>query len=281
MTLLVPLARLVMKRGLSFGELAELLKRAYVEAARRHFSVPGQKLTISRIAVLTGLTRKEASRIVWADEIPLEEVERGRVNRAARVMTAWAQESDFQDARGTPASLPFDSEDGPSVSEIVRRHGADVTPRAVLDELVRVGVVRELKNGTYKPVERAYIPHSDPAEKLSILGTDVADLIASIDHNLGMSLDESLGKNLEHAQGEPFYQRKVAYDRLPAEYLPELRALVRREAQALLERLDREMSVQDQDDSPQPEARATRRAMIGIYYFEEEERKGHDEREDG
>ena len=73
-TLLVPLARLVIKRGLPYGELAELLKRAYVEAAQRYFAVPGQKQTISRIAVLTGLTRKEASRLVWEDEIPLEDV---------------------------------------------------------------------------------------------------------------------------------------------------------------------------------------------------------------
>jgi len=266
-TLLRPLARLAIKRGLAYGELAELLKRAYVEATRRHFAVPGQKLTISRIAVLTGLTRKEASRIVWEDEIPVPETERGRVNRAARVMSAWVQDAEFQDGRGAPASLPFDSDDGPSVSELVRRHGADVTPRAVLDELVRVGVVRELKNGRYRPVERAYIPGDDPAAKTAILGTDVGDLISTIDHNL------------DGGEGEPFYQRKVAYDNLPPEFLPQLREIVRSEAQALLERFDREMAPRDQDVSPSPDSGAGRRAMVGIYYFEEE-RDERDEYED-
>src|SRR6056297_393443 len=55
LTLLRPLIRLVLKRGMAYGQFAELVKRAYVDSARTDFGVPGRKLTISRVAVLTGL----------------------------------------------------------------------------------------------------------------------------------------------------------------------------------------------------------------------------------
>jgi hypothetical protein len=48
--LLRPLVRLVLKRGVAFGQFAELTKQAYVEVARRDFGVPGRKLSVSRVA---------------------------------------------------------------------------------------------------------------------------------------------------------------------------------------------------------------------------------------
>ena len=65
--LLLPVVRLALKRGLAFGRFSEMLKRAYVAAARRDFTVPGRKLSLSRVAVLTGMTRKEASRLMQED----------------------------------------------------------------------------------------------------------------------------------------------------------------------------------------------------------------------
>ncbi|HEB88237.1 MAG TPA: hypothetical protein ENI85_01580 [Deltaproteobacteria bacterium] len=270
LTLLRPLVRLVLKRGMAHGQFAELVKRAYVETARSDFSVPGRKLTVSRVAVLTGLTRKEASRLMQPDDGSESEGRiRRRANRAARVVSAWVEDENYHDGRGSPASLPFDSEEGPSFSSLVAEHGADVTPRAVLDELVRVGAVRELKDGRYRLVERAYIPLADEAAKLEILGTDVSDLIASIEHNLELEAER------------PFFQRKVAYDNLPASYLPELRALLADKGQKLLEELNKEMARHDRDvrknrkrganeeAEDETDEQDRHRAMIGIYYFED------------
>ena len=108
-------------------------------------------------------------------------------------------------------------------------------------------------------LERAYIPGADEAEKLAILGSDAGDLIATIDHNLDAEVDAT------------FYQRKVSYDNLPASYLPQLRSIVRRDAQALLESLDREMSTHDLDLTSGVADDGGRRAMVGIYYFEDED----------
>ncbi len=268
-TLLRPLIRLVLKRGMAHGQFAELVKRAYVESACTDFGVPGRKLTISRVAVLTGLTRKEASRLMQEERSGPEPGARRRINRAARVVTAWIDDPTYHDGRGGPASLPFEAESGPSFSSLVADHGADVPPRAVLDELLRVGAVDRLKDGRLRLVGRAYIPQADEAGKLEILGTDVADLVASIEHNLDPEV------------GRPFFQRKVAYDNLPGDYLSRLRALLERKGQRLLEELNEDMARHDRDvvgESGEPgasESEDRHRAMIGIYYYEREHDESH------
>lgn len=262
LALLVPLVRLVLKRGVAFGRFSEIVKRAYVEAARRDFSVPGRKISISRIAVLTGLTRKEASRLSQENPDRDEARMRQQVNRAARVVSAWVQDPTYHDGRGAPASLYFETDEGVSFSDLVTAHGADVPPRAVLDELERVGAVDRRKDGRVHLVARAYIPTADEAAKLEILGTDVADLIASIEHNL------------DSEATPPYFQRKVAYDNLPAEYLPALRALLAKKGQGLLEELDADMAKHDRDLVQESEGGDRRRAMIGIYYFEDDNFEG-------
>ena len=107
-------------------------------------------------------------------------------------------------------------------------------------------------------VERAYIPAGDEAAKLDILGTDVADLIASIEHNL------------DPGDGIRYFQRKVAYDNLPPDYLPALRDQLAQKGQTLLEDLNDDMARHDRDLSGEVIAGPRRRAMVGIYYFEDE-----------
>lgn len=256
-TLMRPLARLALRRGMAYGEMAEIVKQAYVDVASRELTVPGRRPSISRIAILTGLTRKEASRIVSQGADGAARDDRRRVNRAARVLSGWVTDSNFHDNRGGPASLAFESSLGADFSELVRRHGGDVPPRAVLDELLRVRAIKRLKDGRIRPVERAYVPSVGDGEKLAMLGTDVADLISTIDHNLSEVTEM------------PFFQRKVAYDNLPAKFLPVLTELVRTHGQKLLERLDAAMAKQDRDVTPDTEP-GGHRAMIGIYYYEED-----------
>jgi len=85
-------------------------------------------------------------------------------------------------------------------------------------------------------------------------------LISTIDHNLQAdgSPDEI-----------PLFQRKVLYDNLPAEVLPEFRALSAESSQKLLEKLDAWLAERDRDNNPEIEGTGRHVAGIGIYYFEE------------
>jgi len=254
-TALRPLIRILLRHGVGYDAFAELAKRAYVEVGMSDFGIPGKKQSISRVSVLTGLTRKEVSRIT-ENPAPADGATAERYNRAARVIAGWVRDRDFLDSNGQPAALPAQDGDH-SFAALVRRHSGDVPARAVLDELVRVGAV-ESANGSVKLRARSYIPANSDVDKLQILGTDVGDLIRTIDHNI------------QHGNTDPLFQRKVMYDNLPTETLPEFRALSREQAQELLERIDRWLAQRDRDINPESAGTGRMRAGIGIFYFEEE-----------
>ncbi len=254
--LLRPLVRILLRRGMPYQFLADVVKQVYVEVAREDFAIPGRKVSDSRVSILTGLSRKEVLRL---RRLPTGDNERlaEKYNRAARVISAWRSDRRFLDTRGRPAALPLEGRDQ-SFASLVHAYGADVPLRAVTDELIRVGVVKPLKDGRLRLVARAYVPAGAEDEKIDILGRDVADLISTIDHNL------------EAERHEAFVQRKVAYDNLPGECLSELRDLSSREAQRLLERLDAWLARRDRDRSPTTIGSGRHRAGVGVYYFEEE-----------
>jgi len=240
---------------MSFKAFVDIAKHTYVEVAAEEFGIPGKKTSISRVALLSGLTRKEVQRLLDAPAI--EDTDAGeRYNRAARVVAGWVRDADFSDADGNPKVLTL-QEGEASFAALTRRFSGDIPSRAILDELLRVGIVEKVDDNSVRLKTRAYVPESGDADKLNILGTDVSDLVSTIDHNL------------QHGAADPFFQRKVMYDNVPVEALQEFRRLSGAQAQALLERLDKWLSQHDRDTSG---TRGTGqiRTGIGIYYFEED-----------
>ena len=258
--LLRPLFRLLLRHQVSFGAFEQLAKHVYVEVALNEFGIPGKKPSISRASILSGLTRKEVQRLVNTsrdnDYIEIAStVDSQRYNRAARVLTGWVRDADFIDGKGHPKALPADGEI--SFATLVRRHSGDMPARAILDELERVGAVQYRADGLIELLARAYVPTHSAADKLAILGSDVADLVATIDHNL------------EHGDTDPRFQRKVMYHSIPDKALPAFRKRSASSAQALLEKFDQWLATHDIDNpADRPEAPRSR-VGVGIYYFEE------------
>ena len=264
--LLRPLVRILLRNGVPYGSFADLAKRVYVDVAMDEFGIQGRKPTISRVSIITGLSRKEAKRVKGLS-YPKDTEAVERYNRAARVISSWVRDKRFSDSKGQPADLPIEG-DGASFSELVKLYSGDVPVRAILDELVRVGAIERLPDTRIRLVTRAYLPKTEEDDKLSILGTDVRDIIGTIDHNLRCNSAES------------FFQRKVSYDNLPAEVLPKVRSFTASEAQALLEKMDRWLSKHDRDINPSVGGTGRKRAGMGIYYFEENLTEGGNNHED-
>lgn len=252
--LLRPLVRILLRHGISYATFADIAKRVYVDIATEEFTLPGRKQSVSRVSLLTGLTRKEVKRLQELTPASDAETEE-RHNRAARVIGGWLRDPDYSDDEGAPLAIAL--EDGEiSFAALVRRYSGDVPARAVLDELQRVGAVERTPDGRVRLLARAYIPLASEVDKLYLLGADTAALIRTIDHNL------------DPGTGMPLFQRKVAYDNLPDEALEAFRALAGQHGEDLLIELNDWLARHDRDTNPQAQGRGRNRAGLGIYYFE-------------
>lgn len=254
-TLLKPLVRILLRNGVAAKSVYELVKHIYVQVAKEDFGIDGKKASTSRVAILTGLTRKEVQAILALPERQQGHYDEG-YNRAARVITGWLRDADFGDGKGHPAPLPMSGK-RTSFTALVKRYSGDIPVRALLDELVRVGAVKRLKDGRVGLVSRGYVPQRGLEEKLAILGNDTADLIATIDHNI-------FGN-----PSKPRMQRKVMYDNVPVEAARAFQTVAEDRAQEMLEALDRWLSHRDRDVNPTVRGKGRVRVGVGIYHFEE------------
>lgn len=250
--LLRPLVRVMLKQGIAYGTFAELARKAYVEEGKLHLEESGSRPTISGVSALTGLTRKEAKRL---SEMPLDgdRDSSQRYNRAIRVISGWLADARFLDASGSPADLSLDQGES-SFAELARAYSGDVPAKAMLVLLERSGTVA-VDDGMVRLLNRAYVPSDTPAEKINILGTDVAELIATIGHNL------------ESPPGRLHFQRKVSNRLVHPEAVEEFRRFSNAKSQQLLEEYHAWLSAHEvpaeQRDTVQPNYIA-----VGIYYSE-------------
>ncbi len=249
--LMRPLVRILLRNGMAYGNLAELVRKVYVDVAWREFAPEGKKQTVSRVSALTGLTRKEVRRLL--DEgMSATAPDPERYNRAIRVISGWINDRRFLDSDGKSADLPVEGKQK-SFALLVKDYSGDIPTQAMLSMLEEAGSIRMVKNKV-RLARRAYVPSGDSAEKIEILGSDVFELVSTIDHNLSTGT------------GDLRFQRKVAYDNIDPDALDKLKKMSFRSAQALLEKLDKQYSANELD-----EVNGSKRGKyisLGIYYHE-------------
>ena len=79
--------------------------------------------------------------------------------------------------------LPLNS-NGACFKSLVERHSGDISMGAVLDELVRVGVVELIDKDKVKLATKGYIPQDDELKKIEIISISTSDLLDTALHNL-------------------------------------------------------------------------------------------------
>jgi hypothetical protein len=260
---LTPLARILIRYGVTYGDFCDVAKRAFVtEAARQDFQLEGRKQSKARIAMLTGVQRKEVSRVLSEDPVDggTEELQ---YNRGARVISGWRRDADFSDEHDGPRELPFEGAGG--FAELVRRYSGDLPARAVLDELVRIGCVERDDSDRVRLVgDEVLVPRGDQVAQFDLMGKATRDLLMTIDHNVECDRDDER------------LQLTVAYDNLSEKSVRRFQHISHEDSLALLKKFDSWLAQHDRDVHPDSEgadgsADAGRyRAGIGIYYFEEE-----------
>lgn len=181
LVVLRPLARALLRAGIGYREFAELSKAAFVDIASRDYGLRGRPTNISRVAVMTGLTRKEVRRL--RDKATAgEETLVVRSTPMSMILHRWYTDEEFAGSSGKPLELPFD---GPGItfSSLVRKHGGDIPPGAMRTELKRIEAIVETENGNLRVLKRN-VSNLDIRDALVVgLGTQLFPAALALAHN--------------------------------------------------------------------------------------------------
>jgi hypothetical protein len=256
--MLRPVVRELIAHGIAYPAVHRMMKELYVEVAESDFALPFKRMTDSRVSLVTGLNRKEVSQLRKRREQPyrLPEVE-GTI--VTRVLGRWMAAPPFATPDGSPQRLLYESSDpaAPTFATLVRDLGPDVPVRSVLDELLRLGFAEIDPNGYVRLVVEAYVPPSDAEGKLTLLGSDPAEVFSTIMHNIDNP-------------DAPHLQRKVAYDNIGTKALPVLREKSLRLGEEFIRRANALLAAYDRDRNPNAPGGERCRFVLGTYAFEEE-----------
>jgi len=252
--ILKPLVGLMYRNGLSFGDFSTIAKHAFIKETEKELLASDQKATTSSLAIITGLTRKDVATLRKQDAPKSEAVI--QQNRAIRVISGWVSELGFCDANGDPKILDISGSKN-SFEALVQKHSGDIPYKAILKELLRSEAVLVTDNKKVTLIRAAYISSDDENDKYKHLAEDVSQLISTIKHNI-------ISKELE-----PRFQRKVCYEKVPAEYVDEFKALANQENQKLLVKLNKWLAQHDIDNQVGDETDAPMKVGVGVYYFED------------
>lgn len=253
-SILRPMIRLLIRFEFTHAELGELVRQTYVEVADNDFSIEGEEMTVSRVAVLTGLSRKEVVRIrelLDSDTTTLKQVP----NRAQRVVQGWLHDKEFLDRKKTPKVLPVKGAKGSFVS-LVKRYSGDITYGAILDELNRIGVTSQPDDTKVELVNAAYIPYEDDLEQVRLLSMCVSDLFQTAVSNIDADVDDKK------------FQRQVTYNLLDKNTAHEFKLYSTKMATLLIEDLNRFLAEKRAAVGKKTQGKSMRVGM-GIYHVEQ------------
>lgn len=254
-----PLVKLMLARGVTYPYLAELLKNLFVDVASTDFRLENKVPTDSRISLMTGVHRKDVSRL-RAELQQAQDTVPEVVSLGAQLVAVWLGTNRYLDESGAPLPLPrFASEGGDiSFEGLVAGVNSDIRSRVVLDEWLRLGVVHIDDAKRVCLNAQAFVPTEGFDEKAFYFGHNLHDHAAAAAHNL-------LGGQA------PFMERSVQYDALT----PESVAMLAKQSQelgmkALLAVNKNAIALEKADALAMGVGEAPRQRMtFGIYFYAE------------
>ncbi len=259
--MLKPLVKLLISQGVSHGDFSEAAKDVYVEVAIRHFD-KATKVNQSRVAILTGLTRKEVKNVI--DRAMRSEPHGKNFSRPSRVLAGWHSDPLFLGPYGMPLEIPYESPvDGgiPSFVDLVRTYSGDMAPRQMLNQLIESGSVVEVDR-RYKAVNRAYTHSQLSPSSIRRLG------------DVGYRVFSSAAKNIDRQDDSDRHFDRMVYadDGCTSEVIELFDEYVRVRGQAFLEELDVWFSSRRELNRPGEERKET--GLYMVHYVEDEDELG-------
>jgi hypothetical protein len=250
-----PLVRLLVAYGVTYPRFAAALKRTFLDAAVAELDATGRKRTDSAISLLSGLQRRD-TRLLGREYPTGLPAKSERVSLAQQVALRWASLPAYLDDQDNPRELPLtESGDAPSFTALAKSVSKDVHAASVLDEMVRLGLVR-VEGAHVRRVGESFVP-AQFDELTQLMAQSVRDHLAAAVANV--------------RGGEPkFLEYSLFSDELRPQSADELHTLTRTQARQLFKKA-RAAAIEksDRDRATGFEDAKEMRIRIGVYFYAE------------
>jgi hypothetical protein len=248
---LQPLVRLLVRNGVTYTVLAAALKRLFLDAAQQELLHRGMATTDSAVSLLSGVHRRDVrglTRTALPDSAPP-----APLGLAAQVVARWMNAPEFGNAQGQTRVLPKGGGAG-SFDALVAGVSRDVRPRAVLDELLRLGVVQDTEAGLVLE-GTGFAPRQGFEEMSWLFAANLQDHAAAAVANL---------------QGDAnFLEQAVFVDQISAASAQQLHTVSVAAWQQAFKQVMQQAQERFEGDAPLPPQERRHRARFGVYFFSE------------
>lgn len=252
--LLEPVALLLLKNGISWNDFHAVAKAKFVDVATQRFGIRGRPTNISRVAILTGLDRREVSRLRRQHDAPTQP---RALCKPTQVLDGWHRDAEFLDEHGRPRDLELDG-DQATFAALVRRHAPSIPHVAMIKQLRAVGAVKDLPGGKVRVLKRAYVPKALSEDHIALWGSVLHDIGTTWEYNL-----------MRDPSQRSRFERRAVNLKVDPRSLPAFREFLESEGQAFLERIDDWLSAHELSETD-ASSTAGIRLGVGVYRIGDE-----------
>jgi hypothetical protein len=243
--------RFCVGRGIKIQEYVECLKTVFLEEAKIELERQNQEPTTSRLSLITGIQRREISRLNTS-----KNPEPKNISLATKVVGAWTSQPEYLGVNGKPRVLNFVGKDS-EFSRLVRSISTDVSSYTVLNELER-SETAERTNSGLKLIESGHSVNKDVVEGFKLIERDSIDLAASAQANIA-------------AQTPLYHHIRTEYDNIPKQSLRKIRKWMLAKGREFHAQAREYLLDFDRDLSTNPGKGSDRtRVVISSFSFDEE-----------
>lgn len=260
---LQPLVRLLLRNGVTYTVFAAACKRVFLDAARQELASRGMAETDSAVSLLSGVHRRDVRNLGRDDEEraataqPAQPEPPRRLGMAAQVVARWMHDRAFLSADGSSRVLPRSAAQGASFDSLVASVSQDVRPKAVLDELLRLGVVQDTPAGLLL-ARGGFAPRQGFDEVSWLVAQNLQDHAAAAVANLAGEAN--------------FLEQAVFVDQITEASAARLQQVSVKAWEAAFQAVMAQAQESfDGDAAAQPADQRRHRARFGVYFYSERE----------
>jgi hypothetical protein len=249
--LLRPAARLLLRHGVSYRSFSVACKRVFLDAAQDELKARGMSATDSAITLLSGVHRRDVRNLLRDSPHHALGLQKP-ASLASEVVGRWLQDKRYRKRNGELRALPRGNAED-SFDALVHSVSQDIRARAMLDELLRLGVAREIGNQV-ELVAESFVPREGFAEVAALIADNVHDHLAAA------------AENLHEQRGH--LEQSIFVDEITGASIADLhRVSVQAWKQAFQLVMSQAQESFAHDAAHAPAAQRNQRARFGVYFY--------------